>query len=131
MYNVGGVSVGLQAGGSASDYVLLIMTPKGVNALLEEKTKLGGDASVAAGPTGAQANTTGGSDVLTYGRTKGAFAGLSLGGATLEPDDDANKNLYGKAITAKEIVVQNSVAPTASGQQFVALLSSHATKSGN
>jgi lipid-binding SYLF domain-containing protein len=107
------------------------MTPKGVNALLEGKTKLGGDASVAAGPTGASANTVGGNDVLSYGRSKGAFAGLSLGGATLEPDDDANKNLYGKAITAKEIVVQNSVTPTSGGQQFVATLSSKATKSGN
>jgi lipid-binding SYLF domain-containing protein len=130
MYNIGGASVGLQAGGSATDYVLLVMTPKGVNALLEGKAKLGGDASIAAGPTGASANTVGGNDVLSYGRSKGAFAGLSLGGATLEPDDDANKNLYGKAITAKEIVVQNSVVPTASGQQLVALLS-HPTKSGN
>jgi lipid-binding SYLF domain-containing protein len=107
------------------------MTSKGINALLEGKSKLGTDASVAAGPTGAQSNSVGGNDLLSYGRTKGAFAGLSLGGATLEPDDDANKNLYGKAITAKEIVVQNSVAPTVGGQQFVALLSSHTTKSGN
>lgn len=128
MYSIGGASVGLQAGGSASDYVVLVMSSKGLDALLEGKTKLGNDASVAAGPTGATAsNTVGGTDMLTYGRTSGAFAGLSLGGATLEPDDGANKNLYGKAITAKEIVMQNTVSTTPGGRQLVALLSSKAT----
>lgn len=128
MYSIGGASIGLQAGGSATDYVVLVMSSKGLDALLEGKTKLGNDASVAAGPTGATANNTvGGTDMLTYGRTSGAFAGLSLGGATLEPDDGANKNLYGKAITAKEIVMQNTVSATAGGRQLVAQLSSKAT----
>jgi lipid-binding SYLF domain-containing protein len=131
MYEIGGVSVGLQAGGSATDYVLLVMSQKGVDQLLEGKIKLGSDATVAAGPTGATAEKDVGADMLTYGRAKGAFAGLSLGGATLSSDDDANKNLYGKATTVKEIVMQNSVTATPGGQQLVAVLSAKATKAGN
>lgn len=131
MYSIGGVSVGLQVGGSSTDYVLLVMSQKGVDAILEGKTKLGNDASVAAGPTGATVNNTiGGTDMLTYGRAKGAFAGLSLGGATLSSDDDANQNLYGKAITSKEVVVQNSVTATPGGQQLQALLNSKVAKAG-
>jgi lipid-binding SYLF domain-containing protein len=133
MYEIGGASVGLQAGGSSTDFVLLIMSQKGVEAMLVGKTKLGNDATVAAGPTGATAsNTVGGSDVLTYGRAKGLFAGMSLGGANLEPDNDANERLYGKKnITAKEIVLQNAAQCTPGGKDLVSQLNTKVAKHSN
>ena len=96
MYSVGGVSVGLQVGGSSSDFVLLLMNAKVVDQLLNGKTKMGTDATAAAGP-GATAASASDADILTYGKAKGVFAGVSLGGATVEPDNDANHRLYGKA----------------------------------
>jgi len=120
MLTIGGASVGLQAGGSSSDFVLLVMSQKGVDKILSGKTELGHDATVAAGPSGATSvGSIGGSDVLTYGRAKGLFAGTSLGGASLEPDNDANKRLYGRPINAREIVMMNTVRPTPGGQDFV------------
>ena len=129
MYTVSGASVGLQVGGSSSDYVLLVMTQKGVDAILQAKTKLGSNASAAAGPTGATAQSVG-SDILTYGRTEGLFAGASLGGATLEADKDANQRLYGKAISADEILMQNAVQATPGGESLVALLDTKIAKHG-
>jgi SH3 domain-containing YSC84-like protein 1 len=123
MYTVGGVSAGLQVGGSSTDYVLLVMTQKGVDSLLKGKTGLGKDATAAAGP-GATAADVGGNDLLTYGRAKGLFAGVSLGGATLEPDNDANKRLYGADLTAADILVKNSVPPTPAGKPLDTLLNS-------
>ena len=112
-------SVGLQAGGSSTDSIVLVMSAKGLTTILEGETKLGGNASVAAGPSGATSSeTVGGVDMLSYGRSKGLFAGMSLGGATLEPDNDANQNLYGKAITAKGIVMPGGPQPTAGEQTF-------------
>jgi lipid-binding SYLF domain-containing protein len=122
MFTSGGMSVGLQAGGSSSDYVLVLMNKKVVDAFLNGKTKLGRDASVAAGP-GAKAASVG-SDVLTYARTSGAFAGLSLGGATFEPDNNANQRLYGKSVSASQIVSGTAVQATTAGQAFVSLLDS-------
>ena len=122
MYTGSGVSVGLQAGGSSSDFVLLLMNKKSVDAFLNGKTKLGRDASVAAGPGATAANL--GGDVLTYARTSGAFAGLSLGGATFEPDNSANQRLYDKAVSASQIVSGNAVQATTAGQAFVSLLDS-------
>ena len=122
MYSVGGVSVGLQIGGSSSDYVLLIMDQKAVDALLNGKTKLGSDATAAAGPSGAT-STDSGNDILTYGRASGLFAGVSLGGASLEPDTDANKRLYGKDVSARDIVTENKVTTTAAGRDFTSALS--------
>jgi len=122
MYSVGGVSVGLQVGGSSSDYVLLIMDQTAVDALLNGKTKLGSDATAAAGPSGATSTDTSGNDILTYGRASGLFAGVSLGGASLEPDTEANKRLYGKEVSARGIVIENGVTPTAAGRDFVAAL---------
>ena len=122
MYTVGGMSVGLQAGGSSSDFVLLLMNKKAVDALQTGKTKLGGDLSVAAGP-GAKAGTVSG-DVLSYARTSGLFAGASLGGATLEPDNDANQRLYDRAVSPREIISGNAVQVTTAGQSFVSLLDS-------
>ena len=123
MYRVSGVSVGLQLGGSSSDYVLLIMDQQGVDALLNGKTKLGSSATAAAGPSGATAVSTAGSHILTYGRAQGLFAGVSMGGAELEPDADANKRLYGKDMSARDIVMENSVTTTVAGRDFISALS--------
>jgi SH3 domain-containing YSC84-like protein 1 len=129
MYTIGGVSFGLQVGGSSTDFVVLVMSEKGVDAVLEGKTKFGQDATVAAGPSGATtAGTVGGSDMLTYGRAKGMFAGMSLGGATLSADNDANRRLYNKSVTPKEIVRQNAVRATPAGQELVSTFNSLARR---
>jgi SH3 domain-containing YSC84-like protein 1 len=93
------------------------MSQKCVKAMLKGKTKLGNEATAAAGPRGAtRAGTVGGTDILTYADASGLFAGTSLGAATLEPDNDANQRLYNKPVTAKEIVFENAVKPTAGGK---------------
>lgn len=127
MYTIGGISAGLQVGASSTDFVLLIMTEKGVNAVLNGKSKMGADATAAAGP-GATAHTVTGSDILTYAKSEGLFAGVSLSGATLEADDDANKRLYGRALTPKEITRQNQVQPTAAGEALVSLADTRAPR---
>jgi lipid-binding SYLF domain-containing protein len=129
MYTIGGASFGLQVGGSSTDFVLLLMDPKAVDAVLNGKTKLGRDATAAAGPSGATSNgTVGGSDILTYGRASGLFAGMSLGGATLDSDDDANNRLYGKSITVQEIVRGGAVQCPAGGTPLVSLLNAKIVK---
>jgi lipid-binding SYLF domain-containing protein len=129
MYTIGGASFGLQIGGSSTDFVLLIMSQKGVDAVLNGRTKLGNEATAAAGPSGAtHVGTVGGSDILTYADASGLFAGTSLGAATLEPDQDANQRLYDKGLTAKEIVIGNSVKPTAAGKQLMTLLNTKVAK---
>jgi lipid-binding SYLF domain-containing protein len=125
MYSTGGMSVGLQAGGSSSDFVILLMNKKAVDAFLKGKTKLGRDASVAAGP-GATAASLGG-DVLTYARTSGVFAGLSLGGASFEADNNANQRLYDKPVSPSQIV-SGKVQATTAGQAFASLLDSKTGK---
>lgn len=130
MYSVGGVSAGLQVGGSSSDFVLLLMNPKVVNQILNGKTKMGTDATAAAGP-GATAASASDADILTYGRAKGVFAGVSLGGASVEPDNDANYRLYGKTLTATDIVRGTSVKPSVEGQSLVAVLDSKIAKHSN
>ena len=102
MYSIGGASAGLQLGGTAKDYVILVMTSGAANKLLEGKVKVGSDATAAAG-SGASAST-GNADMLTYSRTSGLFAGVSLDGASLSPDSDANQRLYDKSVSAREIV---------------------------
>lgn len=129
MYSVGGASVGLQVGGSSSDFVLLLMNPRVVNQILNGKTKMGTDATAAAGP-GATAAGASDADILTYGRAKGVFAGVSLGGASLEPDNDANYRLYGKRLTASDIVRGNTVKPSTAGLSLVSLLDSKVRKPG-
>lgn len=121
MYSIGGASIGLQVGGSSSDFVLLLMNSKVVNQILTGKTKMGTDASAAAGP-GATAASASDADILTYGKTKGVFAGVSLGGATIEPDNDANHRLYDKTVTATEIVRGTTIKPSGEGQSLVAAL---------
>jgi lipid-binding SYLF domain-containing protein len=121
MYSVGGASIGLQVGGSSTDFVLLLMNQKVVDQVLNGKTKMGTDATAAAGP-GVTAASASDADILTYGRAKGVFAGVSLGGSSVEPDNDANHRLYGKTLTATEIVRGTDVKPTTEGQSLVSVL---------
>lgn len=126
MYSIGGASAGFQIGGTAKDYILLIMAPSAANKVLDGKVKVGSDATAAAG-SGASASTST-ADILTYSRTSGLFAGVSLDGASLDPDSDANQRLYGKSISAREIVTSKDVKATPAGQQLVSLLDSRAAK---
>jgi len=125
-------NVGLQLGGEATDFVLLVMNAKGVNALLSDEVKLGGAISAAAGPKGrdatAETDAQMKAEVLSYSRSKGLFAGISLEGSTLRQDKDANKNLYGHDITAKEIVVDGKAQPTAGGQAIDDVLNKKSPK---
>jgi len=125
MVTIGGASAGAQLGGSSTDFVLLIMAPAAVNKVLAGKVKVGSDLTAAAGPGATAASSTvGGADILTYGRAKGLFAGISLDGASLEPDSSADQRLYDKAVTASQIVIDNAVAPTSAGQALIAVLDS-------
>jgi lipid-binding SYLF domain-containing protein len=127
MYTIAGASAGLQIGGSSTDYVLLLMAPKAVEAVVKGKSKIGSDVTAAAGPSGATAST-GTADVLTYARSKGLFAGVSLDGSTLDPDSDANQRLYDKPTSVHGIVRDNAVQPTAAGQGLMTLLDSKLAK---
>ena len=126
MYALEGISFGFQIGGQATDFVLLVTNPHGVEMLLKSKAKLGGDASAAAGPVGRDAEAATDvalhAEILTYSRAKGLFAGVSLEGSTLRPDGSANHNLYGRDILAKEIVREGKVKTPASGQLMVSTL---------
>jgi len=118
MYALEGGSVGLQIGGEATDFVILVMNNRGVQSLLHSKVKLGGDASIAAGPKGrtASADTDAylRAEMLSYSRSRGAFAGVSLEGSTLRPDEDANRRLYGRDVTASHIITEGKIdAPPA------------------
>lgn len=103
-----GGSAGLQLGGNATDFVLLMMSPRSAENMLKSKVKLGADASAAAGPVGrtasADTDVTLRAEILSYSRSRGLFAGISLEGSTLRPDNGANKNLYGKEVSASDIV---------------------------
>ena len=126
LYALEGVSIGFQLGGQATDFVLLVMNPKGAKSLLSSKVKLGADASAAAGPKGRTAE--GATDIvmeaeiLSYSRNKGLFAGVSLEGSTLRSDGSANEKLYGKKLTAKEIIRDGKVGIPPSAQELVSLL---------
>jgi lipid-binding SYLF domain-containing protein len=119
-------SFGFQIGGQATDFVLLIMNDAGANSVMSSKVKLGGDASVAAGPVGRDAAAATDvvlkAQILSYSRAQGLFAGVSLEGSTLRSDDGANKSLYGKELSAKEIVREGKVPPTPSAQGLLAIL---------
>ena len=121
-----GGSAGLQIGGEATDFVLLLMNSRSATGILSSKVKLGGDASAAAGPVGrtasAETDATLRADILSYSRARGAFAGVSLAGSTLRPDNDANKKLYGKKIEAKEIVLNAAVPPPPSASTLISTL---------
>src|SRR5882762_4973070 len=117
-----GGSVGLQLGGQATDFVLLVMNPRGARAILSNKVKLGADASAAAGPKGRTANAstdaTLRAEVLSYSRARGLFAGLSLEGSTVRPDNDANERIYGKKVEAESIVFKGAVAVPPAAQKM-------------
>jgi len=121
-----GGSFGLQIGGQATDFVILVMNNRGVDSLLHSKVKLGADASVAAGPKGrdAQASTdvTLRAEMLSYSRTRGAFAGVSLEGSTLRPDEDANRRLYGGDTTASHIITEGKIEAPASAHGLLSML---------
>jgi lipid-binding SYLF domain-containing protein len=127
-----GGSVGLQIGGQATDFVLLVMNPRGAHSILSSKVKLGGDASVAAGPVGRTANSstdvTMRAEVLSYSRNRGLFAGLSLEGSTVRPDNDANERIYGKKVEAESIVFKGAVAVPSAAQKMVAYLNQKSPK---
>src|SRR6516162_2151777 len=125
MYTIGGASAGVQLGGSSTDFVLLVMSPAAVNKVLAGKVKVGSDLTAAAGPGATAASSTvGGADILTYGRAKGLFAGISLDGASLEPDSGADQRLYDKSVSASQILVDNVVQPTPAGQSLITVLDS-------
>src|SRR5271167_873884 len=127
-----GASFGLQLGGQATDFVLLLMSPKSADNILTSKVKLGGDASAAAGPVGrnasAETDASLRAEILSYSRARGLFAGISLTGSTLRPDNDANKNLYGKEIDAKDIVFNKAVPAPASAHLLIATLDKKSPK---
>ncbi len=132
LYALEGVNIGFQLGGEATDFVLLVMNPKGARSLLSSKVKLGADASAAAGPKGRTAegatDVVMNAEILSYSRTKGLFAGISLEGSTLRSDGSANEKLYGRSLSAKEIIREGKVKTPACGQELVSLLDKKSPK---
>jgi len=126
MYALEGASVGFQIGGEATDFIFLVMNDRGANSLLHSKVKLGADISAAAGPVGrsgsADTDAYMRSEILSYSRARGAFAGISLEGSTLRPDDGANRNLYGRSVSARDIVRGSEVPTPEAAQGLIALL---------
>jgi lipid-binding SYLF domain-containing protein len=121
-----GGSVGLQLGGNATDFILLLMSPRSAQNILKSKVKIGADASAAAGPVGraasAETDVTLRAEILSYSRSRGLFAGVSLEGSTLRPDNGANKNLYGKDVSASDIVFKKAVPVPDSAKVLLATL---------
>ena len=126
MYALEGVSIGFQLGGQATDFVLLIMNPRGAESLPGSKVRLGADASAAAGPKGRTAEAATDvvlkAEILSYSRSQGLFAGVSLEGSTLRSDGGANENLYGRQLTAKEIIREGRVGIPACARELTSLL---------
>jgi lipid-binding SYLF domain-containing protein len=127
-----GGSFGLQIGGQATDFVLLVMNERGARAMLSSKVKLGADVSGAAGPKGrtaeAATDVTMRAEILSYSRARGLFAGVSLSGSTVRPDNRANEKLYGKKVSAQDIVFQGAVAVPPSAQKMVSYLNKKSPK---
>ncbi len=130
MYTMQGGSFGLQLGAQATDVVLLVMNNRGVDALLGTKVTLGGDVSAAAGPKGRTVNASTDAsmraEILSYSRSRGLFAGVSLEGTSLRPDDEATEQVYGKKMTARAIVTGKPIAVPASGRHLVDVLKKNA-----
>src|SRR6202451_2241348 len=126
MYALEGGSVGFQIGGQATDLVLLVMNDRGASSILASKVKLGADASIAAGPVGRDASADTDAymraEILSYSRTRGLFAGVSLEGSTLRPDDDASADVYGHKVTAPQIGMDGAVRVPRSGRHLVNVL---------
>ena len=131
---VEGGSFGFLIGGAETDVIMLVMGRKGADSLLSSKFTLGGDVSAAAGPVGrdstAQTDAKMRAEILTYSRQRGVYAGISLDGSTLRPDEDANKELYGRALTNKEIIMGNVTTPAA-GSGFIAALNRYSSRKGS
>ncbi len=132
MYALEGGNIGFQLGGQATDFVLLVMNDKGARSILSSKVKLGADAAAAAGPKGraaaAQTDVVMKAEILSYSRSRGLFAGISLEGSTLRSDGGANKNLYGKDLSATDIIAKHSVGTPAAAQQLISLLNKKSPK---
>src|SRR5579863_7415419 len=130
MYALEGDSIGTQLGGESTDLILLVMNKRGAASILSSKIKLGGDASAAAGPKGRDASASTDvwmrAEILSYSRSRGLFAGISLEGSTLRPDNKANARIYGRKITAKAILLEHEVAVPASGRHLVRVLQTNA-----
>jgi len=127
-----GGSFGLQIGGQATDFVLLVMNERGASSILSSKVKLGADASAAAGPVGrnasAESDVSLRAEILSYSRARGLFAGISLAGSTVRPDNEANERIYGKKIPAKDIVLHGAVPVPPSAKLLVSTLNQHSPK---
>ena len=132
MYALEGANIGIQLGGQETDFVLLVMNPKGANSLMSSKVKLGADAAAAAGPKGRTATAATDivmrAEVLAYSRSRGLFAGVSLEGSTLRSDGGANENLYGRSLSAKDIIRDHRVGTPGSGSHLVSLLNQKAPR---
>ena len=122
MYTISGASAGLQVGGSSTDFVLLLLSTAAVDKVLEGKIKVGNDLSATLSRQSSTGWIVDGSDIVAYGRSTGFFAGASLKGASLEPDSSADKRLYDKTVSAREIVLDNAVTATPAGQSLISLL---------
>jgi len=127
-----GGSFGFQIGGEATDFVLLVMNERGASGILTSKVKLGADASVAAGPVGrtasAETDATLRADILSYSRARGAFAGTALEGSTIRPDNGGNKQIYGREVAARDIVLSGHVAIPPAAKRMVSTLDSKTPK---
>jgi lipid-binding SYLF domain-containing protein len=132
MFALEGDSIGMQIGGEATDLILLVMNQRGAASILSSKIKLGGDASAAAGPVGrdASANTDlwMRAEILSYSRTRGLFAGISLEGSTLRPDNKANERIYGRKIVGKTILLDSKVTVPRTGRHLVRVLQTNAPR---
>jgi len=126
MYALEGASIGFQIGGEETDLILLVMNNRGMESILSSKVKLGADASIAGGPKGRDASADTDAwmraEILSYSRSRGVFAGVSLEGSTIRPDDDASEQVYGHAIKAKEIVRGEKTTVPATGRNLVDVL---------
>jgi lipid-binding SYLF domain-containing protein len=132
MFALEGASIGLQLGGQATDFVLLVMNDRGADSVLTSKVKLGADASAAAGPKGRTAGASTDivmqAEILTYSRARGLFAGVSLEGSTLRSDGDASEALYGRKLTTREIVKDPALPVPASARPLIELLNTRSPR---
>ena len=134
MFTMGGASVGFQIGGKATDVVFLVMNPEGMKKLVQDSVKLGAELSVAAGPVGRSAE--GATDaqlhaeILSYSRSRGLFGGASLDGAVYKQDEDDNQKVYGRRVTAKEILIDGTVRPTRAAQGLDGALTKYSPSGG-
>jgi len=126
LYALEGGNIGFQLGGEATDFILLVMNPRGATSLMGSKVKLGADAAAAAGPKGrsaaADTDVVMRAEILSYSRSRGLFAGVSLEGSTLRPDNRANEKLYGRKLSAKEIIRQGKAGAPGSAHELLSLL---------